>query len=91
MTDAGAVYRPELEIVPTALFRDQVTAVFVVPVTAAVNCFVAPEDNVAEVGLTETATRGTRSTVAVSNFVGFAAAVAVIVTDCVEEMDAGGL
>jgi hypothetical protein len=35
---AGAVYRPPLEIVPTAGFTDHVTAVFVVPVTAAVNC-----------------------------------------------------
>jgi hypothetical protein len=35
---AGAVYRPPLEIVPTAGLTDHVTAVFVVPVTAAVNC-----------------------------------------------------
>ena len=35
---AGAVYRPALEIVPTAGLTDHVTAVFVVPVTAAVNC-----------------------------------------------------
>ena len=35
---AGAVYRPPLEIVPIAGLTDQVTAVFVVPVTAAVNC-----------------------------------------------------
>jgi hypothetical protein len=37
-TVAGAEYRPALEIVPTAGFSDHVTAVFVVPVTAAVNC-----------------------------------------------------
>ena len=35
---AGAVYRPLVEIVPTAGFSDQVTAVFVVPETVAVNC-----------------------------------------------------
>ena len=35
---AGAVYRPPLEIVPTAGLTDHVTAVFVVPVTVAVNC-----------------------------------------------------
>ena len=35
---AGAVYRPPLEIVPTAGLTDQVTAVLVVPITAAVNC-----------------------------------------------------
>jgi uncharacterized membrane protein len=38
LTVAGAVYRPPLEIVPTAGITDHVTAVFVVPVTAAVNC-----------------------------------------------------
>ena len=35
---AGAVYRPPLEIVPTAGLTDHVTAVFVIPVTVAVNC-----------------------------------------------------
>ena len=35
---AGAEYRPPLEIVPTAGLTDHVTAIFVVPVTAAVNC-----------------------------------------------------
>ena len=34
---AGAEYRPPLEMVPTAGLTDHVTAVFVVPVTAAVN------------------------------------------------------
>jgi hypothetical protein len=33
----GAVYRPPLETLPTAGFTDHVTAVFVVPVTAAEN------------------------------------------------------
>jgi hypothetical protein len=32
------VYSPPLEIVPAAGLTDQVTAVLVVPVTAAVNC-----------------------------------------------------
>jgi len=35
---AGALYKPLLEMVPTAGLTDHVTAVFVVPVTAAVNC-----------------------------------------------------
>jgi hypothetical protein len=35
---AGAEYRPPLEIVPTAGLTDHVTAILVVPVTAAVNC-----------------------------------------------------
>jgi hypothetical protein len=34
----GAEYKPPLEILPTAGLTDHVTAVFVVPVTAAVNC-----------------------------------------------------
>jgi hypothetical protein len=38
VTELGAVYRPLLEIVPTAGWSDQVTAVFVVPVTVDVNC-----------------------------------------------------
>ena len=48
VTAGGAVYNPELEIVPiTALppgtpFTVHVTAVFVVPVSDAVNCFVCP-------------------------------------------------
>jgi hypothetical protein len=36
--DAGVVYKPLLEIVPTAGLKDQVTPVLVVPLTAAVNC-----------------------------------------------------
>jgi uncharacterized membrane protein len=35
---AGAVYRPPLEIVPTAGLIDHVTPAFAVPPTVAVNC-----------------------------------------------------
>ena len=35
---AGAEYRPPPEIVPTAGLTDHVTAVFVVPITAAAYC-----------------------------------------------------
>ena len=35
---AGAVYKPLVEIVPTAGFSDHVTAVFVAPETVAANC-----------------------------------------------------
>lgn len=45
-----------MEIVPFVV--DQVTAVFVVPLTVAVNCWVPPEDTVALVGETETETAG---------------------------------
>jgi len=54
-TVAGAVYRPELEIVPTVAlppvtpFTCQVTAVLLV-FTVAVNCCVPPVATVAEVG-----------------------------------------
>jgi hypothetical protein len=39
-------------------FANQVTAVFVVPVTVAVNCWVAPVARLAEDGVTLTATAG---------------------------------
>jgi hypothetical protein len=45
---AGAVSTPELEMVPAEV--DQVTAVLVVPVTVAVNCWVPPAETVAPVG-----------------------------------------
>jgi len=53
---AGAVYRPELEIVPTVAlppvtpFTCQVTAVLLVFCTVAVNCWVPPAATVADVG-----------------------------------------
>lgn len=45
---AGAVYSPEVVMVPVVV--DHVTAVLVLPVTAAVNCWVFPENTVAVVG-----------------------------------------
>ena len=66
---AGAVYKPEVEIVPTVvfppvvLFTCQVTAVFVEPVTVAVNCCVAPVCREAVVGEMVTATVGAVVTV----------------------------
>lgn len=61
-TVAGAVYKPDDVMVPQAPERhpvpvtDHVTAVFVVPVTRAVNCWVVLTANVTEDGVTETAT-----------------------------------
>ncbi len=52
----GAVYKPLEEIVPPVAV--QVTAVFVVPVTVAVNCCVPPVLSEATVGETVTATGG---------------------------------
>jgi len=47
----GAVKTPVVEIVPAEAV--QVTAVFVEPLTIAVNCWVLPEDNVELVGETD--------------------------------------
>lgn len=58
----GAVYRPELEIVPVFVlpplfwFTCHVTVWFVLLVTVAANCTVVPTLTVAEVGETETPT-----------------------------------
>ena len=40
MIEAGAVYKPLAERVPTAGDMDQVTVVFAEPVTVAANCWV---------------------------------------------------
>ena len=50
----GAVNNPELEMVPAV--ADQATDVWLVPLTAAVNCCDAPELRVSEEGETETFT-----------------------------------
>ena len=54
-----------------------VTAVFVVPVTVAVNCCWAPVTTLAEPGETETATGGTIVTAAEADWEGSATEVAV--------------
>ena len=72
------MYKPELETVPPVAV--QVTAVFDVPVTVAVNCCVADVCKDAEVGLTEMLTTGAVTvTVADAFLVVSAALVAVIV------------
>ena len=60
----GAWYSPPLVIVPIAGFTDHVTAVFVVPVTAAANCCACPAARCAELGDTLTVTEGWSTTVA---------------------------
>jgi hypothetical protein len=50
----GAVYRPEVEIVPTGGLIDQVIAALPLPAAVAVNCCVAEEDRLIVVGLTDT-------------------------------------
>lgn len=73
----GAVYRPVLEIVPPVAL--QLTPVFVVPVTVAENCCVAPVRIEAEVGFTETEIGAETVTVAEADLVLSATLVAVTV------------
>jgi hypothetical protein len=90
-TELGAVYRPALEIVPTVGFNDQVTAVFVAPVTPAVNCWVWEGAKEAVEGVSETATGGLRLTVALANLVESALLVAVTVTLRALAIEAGAV
>jgi len=76
----GAVYNPILDTVPPVVV--QVTAVFEVPVTVALNCWVAPVWIEAEVGLIDTTTGGAvvvTATVAEEETVASATLVAVTV------------
>lgn len=83
---AGAVYRPADEIVPQAAPEHpepdtlQTTVVMEVPVTLAVNCFVALIFTVAEVGVTLTTIAELMVNVAVSDLVESALEVAVTKT-----------
>ena len=84
---AGAVYRPELEMVPIALgppllksVKVQVTPMLLVFCSVAVNCCVPPKVTTGETGETEIATGGMMVTVAEADFVGSATEMAVTVT-----------
>src|SRR2546423_886466 len=87
-TTAGAVYRPELDIVPTVALPPltpltcQVTAVLLVFCTVAVNCCVPPAPTVADTGeiVTRTTAVGVMVTCAEADFVGSACDTAVTVT-----------
>jgi hypothetical protein len=68
-----------------------VTAVFVVPLTVAVNCCVWPSPSDAVPGTTETTTGGFSVTVAIALFVASAALVAVIVAWLWVVMDVGAV
>ena len=71
---------------------DQVTAVFVLPVTVAVICRVCDAPIVALEGLTVMLTGGgVNCTVALADFVGSATLVAVIVTVCAAVIVAGAV
>jgi hypothetical protein len=58
VTVVGAVYNPDELIVPAPVagLIDQVTLVFVLPTTVAVNCCVPPAFTLAEAGVTVTDT-----------------------------------
>lgn len=72
------MYRPELETVPA--LADHVMAVFVLPLTVAVNCCVALVTMLTELGVRLTVTTGADTTaVAVADLLRSAALVAVIV------------
>ena len=80
----GAVYNP-FDRLPTEGVKDQVTAVFALPVTVAVNCLLCDAASTTFRGLTLTLTvpgGGVSWTVALADFVPSATLVAVIVTDC---------
>jgi hypothetical protein len=73
----GAVYKPDEDTVPPLAVH--VTDVLLEPVTVAVNCFVPPVSNEADVGLIETATGTDTVTAAVADFVESATLAAVMV------------
>ena len=80
-----------LETVPTAGFKDQVTAVFDDPVTVAVNCCVWDAVRDAVNGVRETVTGGARAMLALADLVESAALVALTVTVCAPEIEAGAV
>src|SRR5437763_8992154 len=87
-TTAGAVYRPELDIIPTVALPPltpltcQVTAVLLVFCTVAVNCCVPPAPTVADTGeiVTRTTAVGVMVTCAEADVVGSASDTAPTVT-----------
>ena len=81
----GAVYRPAEEIVPTDGLIDQVTAVLLVPKTAAVNCCVPEGAKLTVDGLRDTVTAWRSVITVVAVFEGSAMLVAVMATLCVVE------
>ena len=91
--EAGAVYRPAAESVPTAGFMDQVTAVFVDPVTVAENCCVWLVVRDTEAGLICTAMTagGASEMVEVADLVVSATDLAVTITVWVLAIELGAV
>jgi hypothetical protein len=92
--DEGAVYSPADDKVPKIGFMDQVTAVFGVPVTVAVNWRLCEADRLTLAGLIETDTAGAggvNAATALADLVGSATLVAVTVTFCWIGIDDGAV
>lgn len=96
-TEDGAVYIPAVDIVPTDGLIDQVTAVLVVPVILADRATLPPTPMVAVVGETAIVTAlggvdgGDKVTAEDATLEPSATDVAVIVTVCAAEIDAGAV
>jgi hypothetical protein len=82
---------PPAEILPTAGFSDQVTAVFDVPATLAVNIWVCDGVRVTLPGINATLTGGASDTLALAVLVESATLVAVTVTVCALVIEAGAV
>ena len=80
-----------LETVPAAGFKDHVTLVFNDPLTVAANWLVWETVSDAVVGVSETLTGGAKAMIALADFVGSAALVALMVTVCALEIEAGAV
>lgn len=83
-----------MEIVPTDGLSDQLTPVFVVPLTEILNCAEAPAAKLTALGVIARvtgATGGTKETLDVADFVGSAALVAFTTTVCAELIVAGAV
>jgi hypothetical protein len=78
LNDAGAVYTPVVETVPTGESSAQVTAEVDAPVTVALNVWLCDSFRVIPAGATETVTAESSETTACANFVESAMLVAVI-------------
>ena len=89
--DAGAVYRPVAEMLPTKGLKDQVTPVFELLTTAAVKVCVCDVLRAALPGETDTLTAGVSVRLALADLVGSAALTAVTVTVWRAVTDGGAL
>ena len=78
-------------MLPITGLRDQVTAVFDVPVTAAVNVWVCEGVSVTLPGVNATLTGGASDTLALADLVESATLVAVTVTVCALVIEAGAV